>query len=257
MSNLPATTNVISAEETAVNAVLALNARDAMSEYRESLSEKQAESWDALVSKRQMSVFKNDDDLFAFFAEFKGMAYLEESKKRAGSWVACGLSGNRSKADFHYRFNSHEDAVAHIKKWAKSIIKTRLDKEAAKAQEKDLTARLTEFVSVGDVLKSSWGYDQTNIDYYKVVGFRGKSTLELQSIGSTIVKTYHHDSGEKIPDVDDVQGEIFTRQVRVRKWDFQDGKVCVSVKINSCETASIKHKQADGSYSADSYSWGR
>ena len=31
------------------------------------------------------------------------------------------------------------------------------------------TATLTKTLEVGDILVSSWGYDQTNIDYYKIV----------------------------------------------------------------------------------------
>jgi hypothetical protein len=31
------------------------------------------------------------------------------------------------------------------------------------------TATLTKTLGVGDILVSSWGYDQTNIDYYKIV----------------------------------------------------------------------------------------
>ena len=37
-----------------------------------------------------------------------------------------------------------------------------------------------EGVHVGDIFYSSWGYDQTNIDFYQVVSLKGKHTLVLR-----------------------------------------------------------------------------
>ena len=39
-------------------------------------------------------------------------------------------------------------------------------------------------VKVGDVFVDSWGWEQTNIDFYQVVGLRGKSSVELRPIHS-------------------------------------------------------------------------
>ena len=185
------------------------------------------------------------------------MAFIEPSKQQKDAVLACGLSGNRSKPDFHYRFNSHEEAVAYIEKWATGCVQRGLDKATSKEHEKTLTARLQEFVSIGDVFYSSWGYDQTNIDYYKVVGFRGKTTLELQRIGGTIVETHYHDSATKVPDLNHPIGEVFTKQAKVNQWDWKNGKIDVSVSLNSYSSASLKEKEADGTYSPDTYSWGR
>ena len=37
---------------------------------------------------------------------------------------------------------------------------------------------------IGDIVYSSWGYDQTNVDFYEVVGKQGKITYFLQQIGT-------------------------------------------------------------------------
>ena len=39
-----------------------------------------------------------------------------------------------------------------------------------------------EGVHVGDILYSEWGYEQTNIDFFQVVGLRGKHTLILREL---------------------------------------------------------------------------
>lgn len=53
------------------------------------------------------------------------------------------------------------------------------------------TATATEVapVKVGDIFASSWGYDQTNVDFYEVVGVTpsGKS-VRIVSIGKEIVE---------------------------------------------------------------------
>jgi hypothetical protein len=36
--------------------------------------------------------------------------------------------------------------------------------------------------AVGDILYTSWGYEQTNIDFYEIVARRGKSTLSLRKL---------------------------------------------------------------------------
>lgn len=54
-------------------------------------------------------------------------------------------------------------------------------------------------VKVGDFLVSSWGYDQTNVDFYKVVGFTksGKS-VRLQKWSSQTVDTSSCGSSDRV-----------------------------------------------------------
>ena len=39
-------------------------------------------------------------------------------------------------------------------------------------------------VKVGDVFYDSWGYEQTNIDFYQVIALRGKTQVVLAAIGA-------------------------------------------------------------------------
>ena len=41
-------------------------------------------------------------------------------------------------------------------------------------------------VRIGDIFVASWGYDQTNVDWYVVVKKRGKTQIVLHPIGSCI-----------------------------------------------------------------------
>lgn len=84
-------------------------------------------------------------------------------------------------------------------------------------------------VSVGDVFASSWGYEQTNVNFYQVISTHGKKTVTVREIRAA---THLADSmvGYKIPVLDDFTGECLKRQVK----DCLDELV---IKIEDFETA--------------------
>ncbi|EIE8009597.1 hypothetical protein LDW55_003780, partial [Escherichia coli] len=41
-------------------------------------------------------------------------------------------------------------------------------------------------VSVGDVFVSSWGYEQTNVNFYQVISVHGKKTVTVQEIRASV-----------------------------------------------------------------------
>lgn len=72
---------------------------------------------------------------------------------------------------------------------------------------------------VGDILVSSWGYGQTNVDFYKVTKLSpsGKS-ITIQSIKSVTTETGFM-SGNSVPavphEVSDYKGEPMTKRVNL------------------------------------------
>ena len=80
-------------------------------------------------------------------------------------------------------------------------------------------------VKVGDIFVCSWGYEQTNIDYYQVVKLLPKSVV-IQSISST--RTYEGPMhGKMVPIVNSFVGEERTVRIRV------DGDGKPSFRVNS------------------------
>ena len=43
-------------------------------------------------------------------------------------------------------------------------------------------------LKVGDILYSSWGYDQTNVDFYEVVALVGTTMVEIRERRSSVVE---------------------------------------------------------------------
>ena len=60
-------------------------------------------------------------------------------------------------------------------------------------------------VEIGHILRDSWGYDQTNIDYYKVIR-KTASMVEIRKIGQKLVQ---RDSSMSEYVVADADNELF------------------------------------------------
>lgn len=73
-----------------------------------------------------------------------------------------------------------------------------LEKEKAEKARRRKDRNQPHSLKVGDVLRSSWGYDQTNIDYYEVVGLNGRTMVTLRGIAAKS-QGYAWMQGESVP----------------------------------------------------------
>jgi hypothetical protein len=87
-------------------------------------------------------------------------------------------------------------------------------------------------VHVGEIFVCSWGYGQTNVDYYKIIEVLNKSVV-IAPIGQT--RNYTGDmQGECVPDPTKVGTKRYTK--RINSYSTNNGNnVCL--KINSFSTA--------------------
>lgn len=69
-------------------------------------------------------------------------------------------------------------------------------------------------VKVGDIFVSEWGYDQTNVDYYEVVGLTpsGKSVRVRKVAKTTVGSTGYSDS--VVPRKGEYVGKEMTKRLR-------------------------------------------
>ena len=84
-------------------------------------------------------------------------------------------------------------------------------------------------LEVGDILKSSWGYEQTNVDYYQVTRLVGSSMVEVRAIAQESEDTAHM-QGVCVPSPDSFVGE--PKRYRVSDYGDRD-----SIKIASYANA--------------------
>ncbi|GEM_PF-1365448 len=102
---------------------------------------------------------------------------------------------------------------------------------------------------LGDVFSTSWGYEQTNVNFYQVVAKKGKSTLVFKEITGVIVSQDSSMSGKKAPEVDEFKNDKM-HTCRLNKWG--------SVKIENHGASACDYTLVDGVkvYKGESYtSW--
>ena len=95
--------------------------------------------------------------------------------------VAVMFGGRRSKPDHHSAYYSEEQRAEAVKIYLDRMI----ERAADQVSEKSFNHTL----EVGSILYSSWGYDQTNVDYYEVTEVVGKKSVRIKKIESKKVST--------------------------------------------------------------------
>ncbi|MEX9892495.1 hypothetical protein AB7W78_18940 [Providencia rettgeri] len=86
-------------------------------------------------------------------------------------------------------------------------------------------------VSVNDVFVSSWGYEQTNVNFYQVISLHGKKTVTVREIRAETIFDSSM-SGKKKPILNDFIGEPLRRQIK----DYGSKPL---IKIEEFERASL------------------
>lgn len=140
----------------------------------------------------------------------------------AGPVYMVGFSGKRTKPDFNYRFRSIEQADRYQESWYQGLVR----RATAKAEQKaERAAKLAQPhpLAVGDVLVASWGYEQTNYDYYQVTRLVGKQSVEIRSIAKQ-AKESSFMQGDCVPLKGAFKGEPMVKRVgengtvKVHSW---------------------------------------
>ncbi len=129
---------------------------------------------------------------------------------------AIGYKGRAVKPTIHYCFKTDEQRQLKVKSWMEHLSE----------HAKKVSIKQGRELNVGDVLYASWGYDQTNLDFYKCLRLVGKTSVELIEIGQE--RSYDSSmSGKAIPLPDVEVGQPFVRRVSG-----------ITVRINDCYSAS-------------------
>lgn len=99
--------------------------------------------------------------------------------QRGEKIYALGFWGSSAKASFYNRFRSYGERDAHIDEFFKRAEAWSVRQAASKAERVAAPRGL----ELGDVLRSTWGYEQTNVDYYEVTRLVGDKMVEIREIG--------------------------------------------------------------------------
>lgn len=145
------------------------------------------------------------------------VAYLYEMR---GDPCAVAYVGTRAKPEIFARFPSNERRERAIK----DLFGTRQNVLAYKAERKALESKPHGF-QLGHILMSSWGYEQTNVDWYEVTKIISDRMVEIRPIAAVVDYTGDM-SGTCAPRAGEYIGDAM--RLRVSRG---------SVKVSSCARA--------------------
>jgi hypothetical protein len=113
------------------------------------------------------------------------------------------------KPAYNYAFNTDAERADFIADEKRVIDR---DTESAELRAAAYAAEADK-IQTGSIMYSSWGYEQTNIDFFKVLS-RKNNTVTMQKIGSKVVSyNNNHMSGQKVADESVVDGEVMTKRI--------------------------------------------
>ena len=99
-----------------------------------------------------------------------------------GRPVALAYRGTARKPVFHLRFGTESALLEYVDRW----VKGRQARDSAMRAEREARRAEGHGFAVGDVVVSSWGYEQTNIDFYEVVRVLSPKTVAVRQIAATL-----------------------------------------------------------------------
>jgi hypothetical protein len=146
----------------------------------------------------------------------------------AGKYFAICFRGKAIKPAWHYSFRTEEALKNKIEETLRFEMEA-ADRKAKRQAEKK-AACASHDVKLGDVFRCSWGYDQTNIDYYQVVSVSGQMAV-VRAIGA-MSETTAWEQGESVPALGHFIGDSF--RVKIQKWDVKSEPY---FKVNSFSNA--------------------
>ena len=163
--------------------------------------------------------------------------------------VVCKKITKRAKNGYKQEFNCYFSNDEQAEKFVLDFIKkidlweNRKQEEKNKKKENLLKGLENDILKVGDIYYSSWGYEQTNIDFYQIIEVKGQYAT-FQEICSKEVEGSMYSHGmacQVVPVKDSFHGEPIKKKMR-----FSEGGA--SCNISSCQYLGLYTSGTRGLY---------
>lgn len=142
-------------------------------------------------------------------------------------------AGKSSKPVWHYGFVSYDLMMIKIKSSINNIIENEKMKLKEREEMKKLNASLkaSDYFKVGDIVVNTWGWEQSNVDYYQVTDVLNKK-IRVKEIGYEMVEGSMYSHGmacEVVPIKDSFlkNGEERLLSIKATYWNGKSGyRIC-------------------------------
>lgn len=137
------------------------------------------------------------------------------------------------KIEYNYRFQSVERMNEYVADWIDRVVANKERREQEKAERKARAAEKSAAVKVGDIFVDSWGYEQTNIDFYQVVAKPTPKTVIVREIACERVEgsEMSHGMADRVrPARDQFIGEEMKKRINAyggfKTYSFSSASPC-------------------------------
>lgn len=140
----------------------------------------------------------------------EAVAYVGRGE-RAGKpyFFAAVFYGKQARPIFYYTYRTEEART-------KAVVEAFASRKLGEAYTAGRRAEKKAFKptwAIGSIFRTSWGYEQTNVEYYELVALKGK-TGTLRQIGAETVEKEMAMAGRCVPLPGQYCGEAFTRRAQ-------------------------------------------
>jgi hypothetical protein len=150
------------------------------------------------------------------------VAYLYADHR--GRPCVIAYQGRRKKADMHVGCPSAAYREQRVSEWFGRLEGYAQQREAEREARKHFVCD----IPVGTMFYRTWGYEQTNVDFYEVVALRGKRTVMLRPIVADTIECGSM-SGTATPVAGKFKGEAFAARASSANEIRIDGRKAVQV----------------------------
>lgn len=127
------------------------------------------------IPKNSITVRAKNSSAVAYLSSIAGRPYV------------VGYYGKQCKPDAYFSFKNEQTRAEWLAKWFANVERIESSRAERKSQRAADMRKPCE-LSAGDVLTGSWGYDQTNVEWFEVVAVRGR-TVEIRELACESIDT--------------------------------------------------------------------
>ena len=157
-----------------------------------------------------ISAIRVHDYKFELSINIKGKPVARKYK-----YMTAGKNKDNYRLIEGFYFNDEQRRETWIKEQIARINERRNEENQRKEAKQAIRANMQHGFEVGQVYYTSWGYDQTNVDFYIVLEVKGKRVL-VQEIGAKMLNTegYSSMAAMVVPDQTNKVGEPSWRNIQ-------------------------------------------
>lgn len=111
------------------------------------------------------------------------IAVIMGKSPKNGKPTAIGIKKTpkmqREKIIFNYYFATEQRREEFLSSYLAKEIESSKRKEVAKQErkEKNATLQASDYFKVGEIVVNTWGYEQTNVEFYQILGVLNKTLI--------------------------------------------------------------------------------